>query len=86
MTPMLMCGWEADGGKGREHQIRYPSSHTGMLPLVDSLRSGAVPEENLWLGTVQGECLYEEDKSMPPEDFKQIDAAVHRCESYIRAQ
>lgn len=43
-----------------------------------TLRSGALNESGLWLGTTQGNCQYQVDESMPRADFDQLDAGVHR--------
>lgn len=45
------------------------------------MRSGAVKESDLWLGTTQGDCVYEVDRSMPLDDFQQLDAAVKRADN-----
>lgn len=43
-------------------------------------RSGAMARDQVWLGTTQGLCDYAVDKSMPREDFDELDAAVKRAD------
>ena len=48
--------------------------------LLGAIRSGAINESSLWLGTTQGDCDYDVDRSMPSIDFQQLDAAVKRAD------
>ncbi|GAX77787.1 hypothetical protein CEUSTIGMA_g5230.t1 [Chlamydomonas eustigma] len=48
--------------------------------VLGMIRSGAVNESHVWLGTTQGDCKYGEDDSMPKEDFIQLDAGVKRAD------
>ncbi|KAJ9534502.1 hypothetical protein QJQ45_022145 [Haematococcus lacustris] len=43
-------------------------------------RSGAMPIENIWVGTSQGDCNYGIDTSMPRPDFDFLDAAKKRAD------
>ncbi|KAJ9522340.1 hypothetical protein QJQ45_008185 [Haematococcus lacustris] len=43
-------------------------------------RSGAMPTENIWVGTTQGDCNYGVDTSMPRPDFDFLDAAKKRAD------
>jgi hypothetical protein len=52
----------------------FPHPNPDALPP----RSGAIAEEQLWLGTSQGDCNYGVDASMPRIDFDQLDSAVKR--------
>ena len=43
-------------------------------------RSKAAAEENVWIGTSQGDCAYKYDEAMPRADFDQLDAARKRAD------
>ena len=47
--------------------------------ILGLLRSKAYAEENVWVGTSQGNCDYGMDDAMPRADFDQLDAARRRA-------
>jgi hypothetical protein len=49
-------------------------------------RSKAIPEDKIWVGTTQGNCTYEVDDAMPPEDFRDLDMAKKRADSLVDAK
>ena len=47
-------------------------------PLPHPPRAKTVKEDNIWLGTTQGDCEYPVDKAMPEADWVQLEAAKQR--------
>ncbi|GAX73023.1 hypothetical protein CEUSTIGMA_g475.t1 [Chlamydomonas eustigma] len=48
--------------------------------VLGMIRSKAVDEKRVWIGTSQGNCTYEYDEAMPLEDFNQLHAANMRAD------
>eukprot|EP00798_Chlamydomonas_sp_ICE-L_P030656 gene30656-35672_t len=53
--------------------------------VLGMLRSDAVAENDIWVGTSQGDCNYGVDTSMPRVDFDELEAAKKRVDMHKSA-